>query len=635
MRLLERLGLAIAGVFAVYAAIDFAIQHRVVYPGFEALEKREAQEDVERVAQAIEAELEHLDGLCHDWAAWDDTVRFVHEHDQAYVESTLQPATLDNAELAVVLFADRSGRVVDRRYSTAFAAEGCEAPEYPADQRAPSHPLHVIGSARDRKLGLVATPCGILLVAARPIVPSDESGEPCGSLLMARRLDSSRVRALCAQTRVRFDLVRIDGGATLGQERSAAAVELLGGERFATESKDEGDRLGWALLRDYRGEPLALVEATIPREISAQGRRVVDYAQLSLIAAGLGVLFATRLLLKHIVVTPLERVSAHAVRIGDGDALHERLASERTDEIGQLSRALDSMVGHLSESRTRLLRVAHLAGRSEVATEVLHNVGSVLTSTTVAAQQVEARVRSSRSADVERLAELLHAHEHDLGAFLATDPRGVRVPEFLTLLGKSLAAERAAVLAECETLNQSLDHVRTLVQEQQKHAGSAALLEPVDVEAMVELALRLAPASSAPGVRVERRFAALGPIPVAKHRLLEILVNLIKNARESIETAGPTDPCLVLTVERAGPERVRIVVRDNGLGIAKEDLTRIFSHGFTTKADGHGFGLHSCANAARELGGSLRAESDGPGCGASFVLELPAPTAVATEALAA
>ncbi|MBK7877415.1 MAG: HAMP domain-containing protein [Planctomycetes bacterium] len=623
MLLLERLGLTIAGIFAVYATIDFTIQRTLVYPSFEELEAREAREDVERVTAALQAEVEHLDSLCHDWAAWDDTVRFIHEHDEAYVNSTLTESTLENAELAVVLFVARDGRVVERRLGPGLDPARCEAAEFPVERRDPTHPLHTITSPTDQASGFVAAPCGPLLVAARPIVPSDEQGEPCGSLLMARLVDEGRIAHLRTRTRVQFDLVPLDDRGPEAPGRAAALSELLAGETFATRASNEEVRSGWALLRDYRGQPMALLEASLPRGISAEGRRVVDYAQLSLLAAALLVLAVTRLLLKRIVVTPLARVSAHAARIGAGGEFTARLASERTDEIGDLSRALDTMVEQLAESRTRLLRVAHLAGRSEVATEVLHNVGSVLTSTTVAAQEVEARVKASRAADVARLADLLRAHEAELGTFMTSDVRGKKIPEFVGLLGQALASEREAVLAECDVLRQSLDHVRTLVQEQQKNAGHAAVLEPVELAALCDLALRLAPGPQPASLQVERRYEHLEIVSVAKHRLIEILVNLIKNARESIDAARPAEPRLSIELEAIASDRVRIVVRDNGLGIPRESLTRIFAHGFTTKVDGHGFGLHSCANAARELGGSLRAESDGTGTGAAFVLELP------------
>ena len=68
---------------------------------------------------------------------------------------------------------------------------------------------------------------------------------------------------------------------------------------------------------------------------------------------------------------------------------------------------------------------------------------------------------------------------------------------------------------------------------------------------------------------------------------------------------------------------MKISYIDNGIGIPADNLTRIFGHGFTTRKEGHGFGLHSGALAAKELGGALTVESDGPGKGATFTLEFP------------
>ena len=82
---------------------------------------------------------------------------------------------------------------------------------------------------------------------------------------------------------------------------------------------------------------------------------------------------------------------------------------------------------------------------------------------------------------------------------------------------------------------------------------------------------------------------------------------------------------IVITV-RAQPNGAGLAiisVADNGIGIPAENLTRIFAHGFTTRKHGHGFGLHSSALAASEMGGALRVQSDGHGCGATFTIELP------------
>jgi signal transduction histidine kinase len=123
-------------------------------------------------------------------------------------------------------------------------------------------------------------------------------------------------------------------------------------------------------------------------------------------------------------------------------------------------------------------------------------------------------------------------------------------------------------------------------------------------------------------IKVVRDFGSLPPIYTDKHRVLQILVNLIRNANHACDESGRDDKEIVLQTTSIG-DRVKISITDNGIGVPPENLTRIFNHGFTTRKDGHGFGLHSGALTAKELGGSLTVYSNGPGLGATFTLELP------------
>jgi C4-dicarboxylate-specific signal transduction histidine kinase len=142
---------------------------------------------------------------------------------------------------------------------------------------------------------------------------------------------------------------------------------------------------------------------------------------------------------------------------------------------------------------------------------------------------------------------------------------------------------------------------------------------------MVDDALRIeGPGLDRCSVAVERDFEPLPAILVEKHNVLQILLNLLRNAKQAMEEAqAAPDRRIRLRIRKLDGGRLSLAVEDNGVGIAPENLTRIFRHGFTTKADGHGFGLHSAALAAGQMGGSLRAESEGPGRGATFTLELP------------
>jgi C4-dicarboxylate-specific signal transduction histidine kinase len=150
--------------------------------------------------------------------------------------------------------------------------------------------------------------------------------------------------------------------------------------------------------------------------------------------------------------------------------------------------------------------------------------------------------------------------------------------------------------------------------------GIAETLPVVD---LIEDALRMnAGAFVRHDVNVVRDYAAKPTVTLEKHKVLQILVNVMRNAKYACDESGRRDKQMKIAITN-GHDRVRIAVADNGVGIPAENLSRIFAHGFTTRKDGHGFGLHSGALAAKELGGTLTAHSDGPGQGATFVLDLP------------
>lgn len=270
-----------------------------------------------------------------------------------------------------------------------------------------------------------------------------------------------------------------------------------------------------------------------------------------------------------------------------------------------------------------LLDISRQAGMAEVATSVLHNVGNVLNSMNVTVTLVEERVRKSRAPGLNRLVDLFREHTLDLSAFLTQDPRGRKVPEFLAQMAERLAKEQGLVLTELASLRKNVEHVKDIVAMQQSYARISGLVETVEVAQLVEDTLRMnAGGFARHEVRLIREFGAVPPISTDKHKVLQILVNLIRNARYACDESGRGDKQVVVRVSD-GEDCVRVSVRDNGIGIRLENLTRIFNHGFTTRKDGHGFGLHSGALAAKELGGSLTAHSDGPGLGATFTLELP------------
>jgi signal transduction histidine kinase len=158
------------------------------------------------------------------------------------------------------------------------------------------------------------------------------------------------------------------------------------------------------------------------------------------------------------------------------------------------------------------------------------------------------------------------------------------------------------------------------------------MVEPASVVELVEDAIRInAEALIRHGVEVKREFADLPPVLLDHHKVLQILTNLISNAKYALSDSGQDDKILTICVTEPQGGHFRIEVHDNGIGITEENLARIFEHGFTTKKHGYGFGLHSAAIAAKEMNGSLTAHSDGPGKGTVFILELPFQTQEAVK----
>jgi PAS domain S-box-containing protein len=277
----------------------------------------------------------------------------------------------------------------------------------------------------------------------------------------------------------------------------------------------------------------------------------------------------------------------------------------------------------LETAHKKLLDASHQAGMAEVATGVLHNVGNVLNSVNVTATLVSDQLKKSRVSDLGRVVALLREHMGDLGEFLTRNPKGQKVPEYLAQLSERLSQEKDRHLQEMESLRKNIEHIKDIVAMQQSYAKVSGITEVLKVTDLVEDALRLnAGALARHAVAVIRDYGDVPLVSTDKHKVLQILVNLIRNAKYACDESGHSQKQLTVRV-RNEESRITVSVIDNGVGIPAENLTRIFNHGFTTRKDGHGFGLHSGALAARELGGRLTVHSDGVGCGARFILELP------------
>lgn len=310
-------------------------------------------------------------------------------------------------------------------------------------------------------------------------------------------------------------------------------------------------------------------------------------------------------------------------RVAAGD-FSARAPAGNEHEFAILARAMNQMAESLETSQAQLLAAARLAGMTEIATNVLHNVGNVLNSVNVSAGLVGKRLRTSSVKGLARAVQLIDAHADDLGEFLTRDAKGRLLPAYLRELAQALAVEHEAMAEELDTLGKNIDHIKEVIATQQSYAGTPRLVESLTLDELVDDALRMnAGALTRHKVEVVKSLGELPALLLDRNRVLQILVNLIGNAKQAMSGGVDRSPCITIGASLADGRLLRVTIADNGDGIAPENLARIFSHGFTTRKNGHGFGLHSSILAAQEMGGSLSAHSDGAGQGATFTLEIP------------
>ncbi|WP_375765046.1 ATP-binding protein [Archangium gephyra] len=395
---------------------------------------------------------------------------------------------------------------------------------------------------------------------------------------------------------------------------------------------------GWIIVT-------VLPEQVVSAAAFRAARYVLGFGVLSLLLE-LAIMYWV---LKQQITRPLLGFTRATTRLEGGD-FEVGLDTSRGDELGELANAFKRMAGEIQrreealrqanegleqrvEQRTRelqdvhrqLVETARQVGRAEIATNVLHNVGNVLNSVLTSTLLARERLALLKLESVQKVAELLEEHRTDLPAFLSQDERGKNVLPFLNRLGKHMQEEGQELQNLLGDVSRHTEHIGAIVKLQQRYARTPQqLFEPVQLGELLEDALRINQAAlGRHAVKVERNMADVPSVVTEKHKVLMILVNLISNAKYAMDPVPEGQRHLTVSLTSPTPGRVHIEVRDNGVGIAPEMITRIFQYGFTTRDEGHGFGLHSSALAAQELGGALRMHSPGPGQGATFTLELP------------
>ncbi len=270
-------------------------------------------------------------------------------------------------------------------------------------------------------------------------------------------------------------------------------------------------------------------------------------------------------------------------------------------------------------TQKELVEKAHKAGMAEIATDTIHNVGNILNSVQTSILSIEEILYKSESLNYQKACELLKANLNNLDNFIQNDPKGKKLIEYFLALSDLFNDERGSINRLTERLKEKVEAITNVIASQQSYVG-ANLFAKHPLEQIVNDALSiLSETIDSYQITTIKFFEEVPVINIQKTKLVHIIINLIKNACEAMRSKTIMDRKLHLSIT-ADNSSVYLKITDNGAGIPEREINKIFTHGYTTKANGHGFGLHSCANYMAEMRGEINVESAGIEKGSTFIL---------------
>jgi signal transduction histidine kinase len=387
---------------------------------------------------------------------------------------------------------------------------------------------------------------------------------------------------------------------------------------------------------DILGRPVITLRVDVPRVVLARAHTTLMWVMALTALAAITILLLAFYGMERTVLGPLDRVTRHAVAIGAGDDLTNRLNLNRRDEIGALAAEFDRMVEQVAESRRQLIDHSFEAGMSELSRGVLHNIGNAMTPLGVRVARLKSRLQSAPLADIESALSERTLETDDAA-------RQADLDEFLRLSAAELAEIVAQTAEDVEVIERQTGIVQAALSEQLRSTRASTVVESTDLPALISQSLEIVPDAARERIDVEldQSIQSIGALRLPRTVLRLVLQNLIINASEAIRAAGREHGSVRLTAalnEASNRQNLELECHDSGAGIAPENLERIFERGFSTKrgTGNLGIGLHWCATAVNALGGRMWASSAGPGQGATLHLLLPVPrTGSAPDAAAA
>ena len=620
MSLQQKVSVTLLSVTAVLALLSYVILNAVISPAFDDLEVQSAKTNLVRVDRAIDAELDNLIRISADWAPWDDSYQYVQGKYPAFEKSNLATTVLIDLHVNLMIFYDASGDVRWERLLVGGEVEELSSIGVFGFGAATEAKLNRHESVSSKYSGILQTKRGPMLITSDPILTTSRSGPISGTLILGRFLDSAMMTKLRRRTEVDIDWHSLDQHSDI---HSLDAIQLLDSGVGAINVVVNDDVIDTrSLLYDINDEPILVLHASTPRSISALGDRALTAAFLFLGIAAVIVTMVIWLMLRNIIVRPLESLAGHITNVRKSGDLSKRLHIDRRDEIAAVAREFDEMTVELEDARKLLLDQSFKAGKADTAAEVMHNIRNAMTPVINGIDRLGVVCSVTNGLKVAQATAQLADPDCPAG-------RKEKLIQYIDSAFKHVEDSHEIGRGELAAVSTQARQVEAILSDQERHAQVSPVIECLELDEVLDEAILVIPKRKSPEIKIDVQ-GGIGRFRVQGHRvgLMQVLGNLVLNAYESIARSESTSGRISLSASKEtvdDREMVRLVVGDTGCGFDEARRQKIFQRGFSSKSGNlSGLGLHWCANALAAMGGRIQAKSTGAGQGAEFHVLLPA-----------
>lgn len=625
--------LIVLGTFYFFYAIAaLMVQYFVLYPSFLDLERSEANKDMDRVIQALNGEIGYIDTLCHDWGAWNDTYDFMKSRSQDYIESNTAMSTFIDNDLNLIYYLDNYGKTawgVTYGYNKEKEVplnlfEGFEGSysSHPLIQKKGNLPL-----SETNTTGILSSRFGPILISARPILTSDNIGPVRGTLLMGRFLLQPTIDKLKRQTKVDFQVVPIMGE-ELTEKQKIYLDKLSVDPSFQVEEESTTMLNVYNIYKDIHGKPAILIIAKINRKISMNGELTIRYALYSLLIEGIMIMIIIWLLLHWTILKPTSQLRDHVLSISKTADLTARLEIKKNDELGELYHEFDHMMDQLVKTRKKLQEQSYYAGMAEMMAGLLHNIRNTLNPAVGNLDLIQNTLRAAPIKNVKKT-------EKELTEGEIAEEREKALIRYLILASADLSERVQLSDEKLATVAERINEVEQILEDHRHWAYSSRPMEKLVLKTLIHESIRMLSDEFRENIRIDwnPELSEMEPFNGFSVLLKQVFVNVLLNAAESIQKRiNPKSTVwderghiqINASIDTTGNNRmIHIRINDNGEGMEKETLKKVFARGYSSKENSSGIGLHWCSNIITSMHGKIYAASNGLGEGSTIHIHLP------------